>query len=154
LQERLQRLGLVAFCKTTGGKGLHVVTPLAKPGRRALGWTEAKAFSQAVCAQMDADSPTRYIIKMTKSARTGRIFLDYLRNDRTATAVAPLSARARSGAPVSMPVPWSQVRPGLDPMRFTLSSAAALLKRKTGWEDYGKSERSLEGAVRKLTAQK
>jgi bifunctional non-homologous end joining protein LigD len=154
LQERLQNLGLAAFCKTTGGKGLHVVTPLAKPGRRALGWSEAKAFSQAVCAQMDADSPTRYIIKMSKSARAGRIFLDYLRNDRTATAVAPLSARARSGAPVSMPVPWSQVRPGLDPMRFTISSAAALLKRKTGWENYGKSERSLESAVRKLTAQK
>jgi bifunctional non-homologous end joining protein LigD len=152
LRERLQSLGLMAFCKTTGGKGLHVVTPLAKPGRAALGWTEAKTFSQAVCAQMDADSPTRYIVKMTKSARTGRIFLDYLRNDRTATAVAPLSARARSGAPVSMPVPWSQVRSGLDPMSFTVSTAAALLKRKTGWEDYDASERSLEAAIRKLTA--
>jgi bifunctional non-homologous end joining protein LigD len=154
LRERLEALGLAAFCKTTGGKGLHVVTPLAKPGRRALGWAEAKAFSQAVCAQMDADSPSRYIVKMTKSARTGRIFLDYLRNDRTATAVAPLSARARSGAPVSMPVTWSQVRPEIDPMRFTIWTTPALLKRKTGWEDYAKSERSLEGAIRKLTAGK
>jgi bifunctional non-homologous end joining protein LigD len=154
LRERLDALGLVAFCKTTGGKGLHVVTPLAKPGRRALGWTEAKTFSQAVCVQMDADSPSSYITKMTKSARTGRIFLDYLRNDRTATAVAPLSARAREGAPVSMPLPWSQVRAGLDPMRFTVSSAPSLLKRKNGWEDYTKSERPLESAIRKLTAAK
>ena len=154
LRERLDRIGLVPFCKTTGGKGLHVVTPLAKPGRRALGWPEAKAFAQAVCVQMDNDSPTRYIVKMSKSARTGRIFLDYLRNDRTATAVAPLSSRAREGAPVSMPVPWTQVRSGLDPKRFTVATVPALLTRNTGWQDYEKSERSLESAIRLLTAQK
>jgi bifunctional non-homologous end joining protein LigD len=154
LRERLEDIGLIAFCKTTGGKGLHVVTPLAKPGRRALGWPEAKAFAQAVCVQMNDDSPSRYIVKMTKSARTGRIFLDYLRNDRTATAVAPLSARAREGAPVSMPVPWTLVRAGLDPSRFTVRTAPAILTRKTGWEDYDKSERSLEDAIRRLTSRK
>jgi bifunctional non-homologous end joining protein LigD len=154
LRERLEGIGLIAFCKTTGGKGLHVVTPLAKPGRRALGWPEAKAFAQAVCMQMNDDSPTRYIVKMTKSARIGRIFLDYLRNDRTATAVAPLSSRAREGAPVSMPVLWTQVRAGLDPSRFTVSTAPALLTRKTGWEDYDNSERSLEDAIRRLTSRK
>lgn len=154
LRERLEGIGLIAFCKTTGGKGLHVVTPLAKPGRRALGWAEAKAFAQAVCVQMNDDSPTRYIVTMSKSARTGRIFLDYLRNDRTATAVAPLSSRARVGAPVSMPVPWTQVRPGLDPKRFTVQTAPALLTRNTGWQDYDKSERPLEGAIRQLTSRK
>jgi bifunctional non-homologous end joining protein LigD len=151
LRERLEAIGLVAFCKTTGGKGLHVVTPLAKPGRRALGWPEAKAFAQAVCAQMNDDNPTRYIVKMSKSARTGRIFLDYLRNDRTATAVAPLSSRAREGAPVSMPVPWAQVRTGLDPMRFTVATVPGLLTRNTGWQDYDKSERPLAEAIRRLT---
>jgi bifunctional non-homologous end joining protein LigD len=154
LRERLEGIGLIAFCKTTGGKGLHVVTPLAKPGRRALGWAEAKAFAQAVCVQMNDDSPTRYIVKMSKSARTGRIFLDYLRNDRTATAVAPLSSRAREGAPVSMPVPWTQVRAGLDPKRFTVTTAPAFLSRNSGWQDYDKSERSLEDAIRRLTSRK
>jgi bifunctional non-homologous end joining protein LigD len=154
LRERLEGIGLVAYCKTTGGKGLHVVTPLAKPGRRVLGWAQAKAFAQAVCVQMSDDSPTRYIVKMTKAARTGRIFLDYLRNDRTATAVAPLSSRARDGAPVSMPVPWKQVRAGLEPSRFTITTAPALLNRNTGWEDYAKSERSLEEAIRRLTSRK
>ena len=101
--------------------------------------------------QMHDDSPTRYILKMTKAARTGRIFLDYLRNDRTATAVAPLSARARAGAAVSMPVPWAQVRAGLDPKRFTVTSAPGLMGRNTGWQDYAKSERSLESAIRRLT---
>jgi bifunctional non-homologous end joining protein LigD len=154
LRERLAGLGLVAFCKTTGGKGLHVVTPLAKPGRRALGWAEAKMFAQTVCVQMDHDSPSRYVVKMAKSARTGRIFLDYLRNDKTATAVAPLSPRARAGATVSMPLTWKQVRAGLDPTRFTVSTVPALWARTPAWQDYGKSERSLESAIKALTGSK
>ncbi|HWK75062.1 MAG TPA: DNA ligase D [Povalibacter sp.] len=150
IRERLEALGLAAFCKTTGGKGLHVVVPLAT-AKPALDWSEAKTFAHTVCAQMAADSPKRYLVNMSKKLRTGRIFLDYLRNDRMATAVAPLSPRARDGAPVSMPLEWTQVKSGLDPMRYTLRSTPALIARSTVWEDYGESGRSLRSAMRKLS---
>ena len=154
LKERLEALGLVAFCKTTGGKGIHVVTPLTVKEKDGLGWDEAKAFAQAVCSAMAADSPDRYLLNMSKKLRTGRIFLDYLRNDRMSTAVAPLSPRMRPGAPVSMPVHWSQVRAGLDPQRFTMKTAPALLTKNKPWQDYCDSERSLKAAIRKLVAEK
>jgi bifunctional non-homologous end joining protein LigD len=151
IRERLVALGLVAFCKTTGGKGLHVVTPLEAARGQALDWPQAKSFAQTVCVQMAADSPQRYLTMMSKKQRTGRIFLDYLRNDRTATAVAPLSPRARAGAPVSMPLTWSQVRPGLNPGRYTVRSAHALLARSGAWKDYGDARRSLKRAIEHLS---
>jgi bifunctional non-homologous end joining protein LigD len=152
LKERLEPLGLVAFCKTTGGKGLHVVTPLAHGRRDRTGWPEAKAFAQAVCAQMAQDSPDRYVINMAKKVRSGRIFLDYLRNDRMATAVAPLSPRLHEGAPISMPLVWTAVKAGLDPSRYTLRTAPSLISRSSAWEDYDDSERPLQAAARKLLA--
>ena len=85
IRDRLQRLGLVSFCKTTGGKGLHVVTPIQADG---VDWTAAKAFALGVCKAMAADAPGIYLINMAKKERSGRIYLDYLRNDRTATAAA------------------------------------------------------------------
>jgi bifunctional non-homologous end joining protein LigD len=148
IQDRLDALGLVSFCKTTGGKGLHVVTPLKMD--RKLDWPTAKTFAQKVCAQMAADSPDRYVINMAKKLRTGRIFLDYLRNDRLSTAVAPLSPRARDGATVSFPLTWSQVKAGLDPNRYTVRTAPALLKKTKAWEDYCDGERSLTAAIEKL----
>ncbi len=150
IKERLDDLGLVSFCKTTGGKGLHVVTPL-KPERGArLTWTEGKSFAREVCAQMAADSPAKYLVKMTKHERGGRIYLDYLRNDRLATAVAPLSPRMHDGAPVSMPLTWAQLRSKIDPRRFTIRTAPALIARSKAWQEYCDAERALSQAIKRL----
>jgi len=147
IRDRLQKLGLISFCKSTGGKGLHVVTPIKAEG---LDWPAAKGFAHSVCKAMAADTPGRYLVNMAKNARTGRIFLDYLRNDRMSTAVAPLSPRGRPGAPISMPLNWSQVKKGLDPAKFTVRTAPALVAKTTAWEDYFESERSLADAIRRL----
>jgi bifunctional non-homologous end joining protein LigD len=88
---------------------------------------------------------------MAKKDRSGKIFLDYLRNDRMSTAVAVLSTRARAGATVSMPLDWTQVRTGLDPKRFTVRTTAALLAKSKAWKDYGDSQRQLEDAIKRLT---
>jgi bifunctional non-homologous end joining protein LigD len=152
MRERLEALGFVAFCKTTGGTGLHVVTPLIVKAKDDLGWDEAKAFAHAVCSAMSADSPDRYLLNMSKKLRSGRIFLDYLRNDRMSTAVAPLSPRMRAGAPVSMPLDWNQVRAGLDPQRFTMVTAPALLTRRKPWAGYCDAERPLAVAIKKLVS--
>jgi bifunctional non-homologous end joining protein LigD len=154
LRKRLEAVGLIAFCKTTGGKGLHVVTPLKMTTNDKLGWDEAKMFAEAVSAQMAQDSPSKYLTKMTKKLRTGRIFLDYLRNDRIATAVAPLSPRARPGATVSMPLTWSQVRSDLDPTRFTVRSVPALLAKTSAWNEYHTADRPLRAAIKKLVGNK
>ncbi|MDB6092036.1 MAG: dependent ligase [Gammaproteobacteria bacterium] len=147
MRARLSALGLESFCKTTGGKGLHVVTPLAHPRNAKLDWPLVKAFAREVCRQMAAASPDRYLINMSKSARKGLIFLDYLRNDRMSTAVAPLSPRARAGAPVSMPITWEQVRTGLDPGKFTVRTAPALIKKSKAWRGYDEAERPIVRAI-------
>jgi len=151
VKARLEALGLVAFCKTTGGKGLHVVTPL-KDGKGKMDWPTAKTFAQDVCLAIAADQPDRYVVNMAKAKRVGRIFLDYLRNDRLSTAVAPLSPRARPGAPVSFPLTWDQVKPGLDPKAYTLRTAPALLKKTKAWADYCDCEQPLAAAIKKLKA--
>ena len=151
MRDRLEELGLVSFCKTTGGKGLHVVTPLSVAKGKTLAWPEAKVFAHDVCQQMARDNPELYLIKMAKNQRYGRIFLDYLRNDRMATAVAPLSPRGRPGATVSMPLNWSQVKTDLDPKRFTIRNVPALLAKTTAWQDYCDGQRSLEQAIKRLT---
>lgn len=150
MRDRLEELGLVSFCKTTGGKGLHVVTPLAVAKSKKSGWAEAKAFAHDVCLRMARDNPDLYLTKMAKNQRTGRIFLDYLRNDRMATAVAPLSPRARAGATVSMPLTWTQVKTDLDPKRFTVRTVPAMLAKTSAWQDYCDGQRSLDQAIKRL----
>jgi len=150
LRERLEALGLATFCKTTGGKGLHVVTPLAPSKRDALDWSMAKAFARELCQRMADDSPGRYTMNMAKKSRTGRIFLDYLRNDQFATAVAPLSPRARPGATVSMPLAWTQVRADLDPGRYTIRTVPTLIARSKAWADYCDAEQPLEPVIERF----
>jgi bifunctional non-homologous end joining protein LigD len=150
MRAMLNELGLVSFCKTTGGKGLHVVTPLAAVKNSKLSWAEAKSFAQAVCGFMAQHDPQRYLVNMSKKLRAGKIFLDYLRNDRMATAVAPLSPRARPGATVSMPLSWAQVVPALDPAIYTIRTVPALLKKSKAWTDYAQSARPLEDAMKKF----
>ncbi len=147
LRRRLEALGLVPFCKTTGGKGLHVVTPLTLDEALAVDWPAAKKFSHDVCTAMAEDAPEKYLVNMSKKLREGRIYLDYLRNDRLATAVAPFSPRARPGATVSMPIPWSALKPGLDPASYTIRSVPKLLKRSNGWTDYDAGRRPLVDAM-------
>ena len=151
IRARLKKVGLESFCKTSGGKGLHVVTPLTG-GKEAVPWPTAKNFAHIICAQMAQDSPMKYLDTMSKKDRAGRIFLDYLRNDRTATAVAILSPRARAGAPISMPIHWKDVKAGLDPARYTVRTGPAILKKSKPWDQYGAAAHSLAGAIRVVTA--
>jgi len=107
-------------------------------------------IAHRICAQMAADSPDKYILNMSKKRRGGLIFLDYLRNDRMATAIAPLSPRARKGATVSMPLTWAQVKKGLDPSRFTIRTVPPLLAKTSAWKNYGDAAPQLLGVLRKL----
>ena len=150
MRQRLTDVGMESFCKTTGGKGLHVVVPLLHGARDKVSWKEAKAFAQGVCQWMADDNPERYLLNMSKKLRNGKIFLDYLRNDRLATAVAPLSPRARDGATVSMPVTWAQVKGDLDPKRYTVRTVPGLLARSKAWDGYDDAAASIKAAMKKL----
>jgi bifunctional non-homologous end joining protein LigD len=150
MRQHLTDLGLESFCKTTGGKGLHVVTPLAYGAKDKVTWKEAKAFAQGICQWMAKEAPERYLLNMSKKLRKGKIFLDYLRNDRMATAVAVLSPRARQGATVSMPLTWAQVRGDLDPKRYTMRTVPALLAKTKAWEGYDDAASSIKAAIKKL----
>ncbi|MDO1584256.1 DNA ligase D [Rhizobium oryzicola] len=144
VRERFQAMGLTGFVKTSGGKGLHVVAPV-KPKAE---WPEVKAAMKALADAMAVDSPDRYVSTVTKSKRRGKILIDYLRNGRGATAVAPYSTRARPGAPVSMPLSWEELGPGIGPAHFNVNNAAARLAQITSdpWADFRKAEAPIETA--------
>ena len=132
VRRRLHDLGLESWLKTTGGKGLHVCVPL----RRNLDWDDFKAWSKAFADQLAHAEPKLYTSNMAKSARRGKVFIDYLRNGRNATFIAPYSPRARPGAPVSVPISWEELAGGIDPAAFTLQSVPGRLAKLDGdpWE--------------------
>jgi len=132
LRARLDELGLRSWLKTTGGKGMHVCVPL---GRRQ-GWDEVKEFSRALSADLASREPEKYTVNLLKAQRRGRIFLDYLRNGRGATAVAAWSTRARPGAPVSMPLAWEELDLSLRPDAWTVKNAAARLDSPDPWPGF------------------
>lgn len=139
VKARLEAADLAAFVKTSGGKGLHVVAPLA-PG---AGWEEAKDFAHALAAAMAADDPDRIIAVATKAKREGHVFVDYLRNARGATAVAPYSTRARPGAAVAMPVAWDELGDIVRADAFTIANTPERLRAADPWADFRASARPL-----------
>jgi bifunctional non-homologous end joining protein LigD len=148
IRETLLELGLVSFVKTTGGKGLHVVVALAPEHD----WEAVKSFSRAVALHLVEREPSRYVATAAKAQREGRIFIDYLRNARGATAVAPYSTRARKGAPVSMPIDWRELDTGLRADAFTVGNLEERLRRKRRdpWADFDRSRQVLDDAMRAL----
>lgn len=132
VRRALDRAGLPSWVKTTGGAGLHVVVPL-KP---RADWSRCLAFAHAFCATL-AEEHRVFTTMMGRQHRVGRIYLDYLRNNRTNTSVCAFSTRARPGAPVSMPLSWAELG-RVDPRRFTLRTVPKLLarRRRDPWADY------------------
>jgi bifunctional non-homologous end joining protein LigD len=134
MRERLKAVDLESFVMASGGKGLHVVVPLTP----RYGWDEVKGFAEAIARILAAEKPERYLADMSKARRKGRIFVDYLRNGRGATAIAPFSSRARKGAPVSWPIAWSALARLENAHPFAVDTGAAGLKRQKGdpWKGY------------------
>lgn len=138
VRQRFTDMGLTGFVKTSGGKGLHVVAPV-KPKAE---WPAVKAAMKTLADGMAADSPGDYVATITKAKRQGKILIDYLRNGRGNTAVAPYSTRARDGAPVSMPLSFDELGPGIGPNHFTVNNIPARLEQLNTdpWADFRQAE--------------
>ncbi len=140
VRKRLEKLGLKSFVKSTGGKGLHVVAPIIPEHP----WPVVKEFAHRFVQAMEKDFPSLFLTKMTKAARTGKIYLDYLRNERGSTAVAPFSPRARTGLSVAMPLSWSELK-SAHPPRFHVSDFPEWKKRlaRNPWKEISKLQQRL-----------
>lgn len=148
IRDFLQELGLETFVKTTGGKGLHLVAPI----NRKQEWDEVKAFCKDVAHLLVAAAPDLYMATMSKAARTQKIFVDYLRNGRGATAVVPFSPRARPNAPVSTPLTWKELNPKITANHFTIENVRRRLSALTNdpWQEFGKLRQSLTGPLKQI----
>lgn len=146
MRERLGTLGLESFLKTTGGKGLHVVAPITPREE----WPAVKVFTKAVAQAMERAAPEKYTTVMSKRERRARIFIDYLRNDRGSTAIAPYSTRARPGAPVATPLAWSELKPSLKPAAFNVLTVPKRLKslKADPWADIDKLRQGITAKAR------
>jgi bifunctional non-homologous end joining protein LigD len=141
MREALKKLGLESFPMATGGKGIHVVVPL-KPERD---WDMVKDFAEAIAHMFAEEKPERYLAKASKAERRGKIFVDYLRNGRGSTAIAPFSSRARPGAPVAWPLSWASLGRLKNARPATVETALAMLKRQKSdpWDGYFAAKQSL-----------
>jgi bifunctional non-homologous end joining protein LigD len=137
----LNELDLVVYLKTTGGKGLHLVIPI----QARTPWDQAKAFCKGIAEVMVRVAPDKYVATMSKASRKGKIFIDYLRNGRGATAIAPFSTRARRGAPVSVPIAWDELSPQLTSDHFTVRNVVERLEtlRRDPWAELLTTKQSL-----------
>ncbi len=144
LRKRLEAQGLVSFCRTTGGKGLHLVVPL----RPAADWDTVKAFCRSFAEAQVKDEPDRFVSTVSKSQRKGKILIDWLRNGLGATAVVSFSPRARPGAGVATRLRWQEVKPGLDPAAFTVKTVPERLRKKRAdpWAGFETTENVLPNA--------
>ena len=145
LREILEAMRLTSYPLLTGGKGIHVVVPL-KPRH---GWDVIKAFSGALAQRVVAEQPDRYVATMTKSKRHGRIFIDYFRNDKAASAIAPYSTRARRGAPLAWPVGWKALARVTSADEVTLANFRRRLASADAWADYARTDQTLESSALK-----
>jgi bifunctional non-homologous end joining protein LigD len=144
----LDDLGLKSFLKTTGGKGLHVVVPIAA----TMDWDTAKSFTRDAANVLVRTFPDRFTTTVAKSARPGKILIDYLRNAHGATAIAAYSVRARKGAPIAAPVDWSALDEDIRFDFFNARSLPTLLERKDPWKDFAKTRQTVTAAMRKRVA--
>ncbi|MFN3496136.1 MAG: non-homologous end-joining DNA ligase, partial [Hydrogenophaga sp.] len=143
----LKELGLPAFLKTSGGKGLHVVVPI----KRLHGWDAVKGFSQAVVQHLSQTIPERFVAKSGPRNRVGKIFADYLRNGRGATTVSAWSARSRPGMGISVPVAWSELSGLKGGAHWTVQTVDQRLRKgNSPWDGYDKAAVSLAPAMRQL----
>ena len=145
MHDLLEGLGLRSFVKTTGGKGLHVVAPLL-PTRP---WDEVKAFTKAVAETLARFDPASFTTTMSLKKREGRIYVDYLRNGRGATSISAYSTRRRPGAPVSAPLRWDELRPGVGPDRYTVSNMRERLSQlaEDPWRGYDEVRQEITPAM-------
>ncbi|MDQ3340764.1 MAG: non-homologous end-joining DNA ligase [Myxococcota bacterium] len=152
MRRKMHDLGFESFLKTTGGKGLHVVVPV----ERRQDWNELKNFTKAVSESMEREEPSLYTTNMAKKARKGKIFLDYLRNGRNATFIAPYSPRARDGAPVAVPITWEELAHGIDPLALNTASVPRRLAMLTvdPWKDIYKVKQAITAATWKAVGGK